>query len=112
MPSELNSLLLKIDNCLLDPTIAADTRAAVILEMLAGIDRLFQDTDWEVTRDIFDGVSNDTRRLVVASFVANFGTILTAMSAMQGALADHAKKSEAPAMPDLPEALRKRLDRN
>lgn len=98
MPSELNRLLLKLEATLADHEICSENRRKVAADLLAAIDAKFTDPDFEVTRDLFDGVSNDFRRLVVAGFVAHVSTALQVYSAAAEAgerLADTAEHIES-----------------
>lgn len=83
MPSELNALLRKFESVAYDNDITSVNKRATALELLAAIDRLLQDPDFEVNRDLFDGVSDDMRRMVVAGFVAQTSIMFQAIGQVE-----------------------------
>jgi hypothetical protein len=78
MPSTLNSLLRQLDNITYAQDISIPTKCARSLDLVKSLDALLADENFEVTRDLFDGISNDTRRLFLASFVINAGALFSA----------------------------------
>jgi len=64
-PSPLNALLLLLDNAENKPRAE---RPAIARQFVDGLEKLLSNPEFEVTRDLFDGVSNDTRKAVLAAF--------------------------------------------
>lgn len=83
MPSELNRLLLKFEAVAYENDITPANKRAATLDLLTAIDRLLQDPDFEVHRDLFDGVSNDMRRLVIGGFIAQTSILFQAIGQVE-----------------------------
>src|SRR2546425_1265013 len=81
MPSDINRLLRQFDTLAHNASIQPVNKLKPTLDLLAAISALFQDHDWEVNRDLFDGVSNETRRLVLAGFVSKVSDFFVAADA-------------------------------